>query len=156
MRKFWIKITQAFLSLAGCILLSCSVDYAPREDVVDFVKAGLNEIRLSSYTVTIDPADANVEGLAHAVPGYVNQFRLYQGLSKKPLLERSELTGTSVVLDDLTVLDRGNLFWEVRALRKNSGGKTERDGLVARQRFTIDLPKLTAPDAAGRKEYYGN
>lgn len=74
MRKFWIKITQAFLSLAGCILLSCSVDYAPREDVVDFVKAGLNEIRLSSYTVTIDPADANVEGLAHAVPGYVNQF----------------------------------------------------------------------------------
>ncbi|HNQ97167.1 MAG TPA: hypothetical protein PKH81_03675, partial [Treponemataceae bacterium] len=84
------------------------------------------------------------------------QFRLYQGLSKKPLLERSELTGTSVVLDDLTVLDRGNLFWEVRALRKNSGGKTERDGLVARQRFTIDLPKLTAPDAAGRKEYYGN
>ncbi len=82
-------------------------------------------------------------------------FSLGRAGSATPLLRIESLTGTSCVLDDLRVLDRGDLHWTVEAR-----GNDEECGEIpsvgpADSAFRIDLPRIAVPTFAGGNVFYG-
>jgi hypothetical protein len=92
----------------------------------------------------------------NAVPGATHyRFRILNAKTLEPVLTREQLSATSFVLEDLSVLDRGDFVWEITAQNYWTDGILEQDGNPARFRFRIELPAVRAPTKAGGSEYYG-
>jgi hypothetical protein len=50
------------------------------------------------------------------------------------------MTGTSYLLDNLRLLDRGTFVWQVEAVSFGSGGEIERRGEVIENLLVLDFP----------------
>lgn len=62
--------------LFSLFLVACQANYAFHEDVVDFVSAGLDIVRLKDFSVTADPLGVNLTALQKAAPGMANDIHL--------------------------------------------------------------------------------
>lgn len=93
------------------------------------------------------------EGVREAVR-YV--FSLYpSGEADRPV-RRVVIPGTSYLLDDLTILDRGDFRWSVEAQGIDTEGKLIPAVRAAVADFRIDLPHTASPDLSATGDtFYG-
>lgn len=82
-------------------------------------------------------------------------FRLYRADGAEPVVSVDSLADASYLLEDLTVLERGDFSWTVEAV-----GRDEERGAVpavgaAKSVFRIELPPLVAPTVKGGDTFYG-
>jgi hypothetical protein len=86
-----------------------------------------------------------------AVPG-ANAYilALYRdGDGGRQLIRRWEPSSqTSLTLNDLSLLERGRLIWQVEAVNRLASGSIEQRGAISERRFTVDLPLLPRQDTA--------
>ena len=78
-----------------------------------------------------------------------------KGNKKEPLMTAGPMTGTSYLLEDLSVLDKGNFIWVVSAEYRTEEGIVEQPGKGAENRFSVELPSLDIPDLTSGDTYYG-
>jgi len=81
-------------------------------------------------------------------------FTLSQGSQAVPLIQ-SRCAGSFYVLDDISILDRGEYRWTLEAQALDKNGELEQSGVRAESRFRIDLPSLHAPASPGNEVFYG-
>lgn len=81
--------------------------------------------------------------------------RLWSLASKRTVYSASGLTETSVILSDLSKLDRGTYAWEVTASRPSDETSPARRGLPAQGSFEIALPALPVPTRQNNGSFYG-
>jgi hypothetical protein len=62
---------------------------------------------------------------------------------------------TSVTLEDLSLLDRGDFVWQVEAVSRTSGGLIEQRGRAGEGRFTVDIPAPQPVRGGGAGILYG-
>jgi len=93
--------------------------------------------------------------LWEAVPGATSYlFTLSQGSQAVPLIQ-SRCAGSFYVLNDISILDRGEYQWTAEAQAFDKNGELEQDGMRAESRFRIELPQLHAPPSSGGEVFYG-
>ncbi len=82
-------------------------------------------------------------------------LKIFRSGSSDPVWMRDDLEGTECVLEDLTVLARGDFIWEVSAQSYWTDGVLEQEGRESRQSFRVVLPGLGNPAPIKGKEFYG-
>ena len=82
-------------------------------------------------------------------------FALYRGTDADPFIHVDSLTDTSYDLDDISVLQRTDYRWTVKALAYDANGELEQDGTIAEGQFRIDLPGLATPSLQEGETFYG-
>ena len=83
-----------------------------------------------------------------AVPdanGYI--IALYQETpaGRRQIIQEELGNTTSWTLDKLSLLDRGNITWQLEAVIKNPSGVIEKRGDVGESSFVIDIPIPSEP-----------
>jgi hypothetical protein len=73
----------------------------------------------------------------------------------QPLLKVQSLTDTTYVLDDLRVLDKGELSWTIEAIGFDELYGEIRSVKPGEARFTIDLPSIVTPAIEEGDVFYG-
>ncbi len=92
----------------------------------------------------------------NAVAGATHySFALYRGSNREPLVRLESLKKPSYAFADLPSLENGEYRWTVKALSLDAAGDLEQDGLAAESRFSINLPKISAPTMKKEETYYG-
>jgi hypothetical protein len=74
---------------------------------------------------------------------------------KEPILVKDELRETEYLIEDLTVLDRGDTTWKVEAIARDAAGEIEQGGIEGKSSFTIDLPAVKKAKPSGGGKAYG-
>jgi hypothetical protein len=82
-------------------------------------------------------------------------FRLYARDDPDRLLREEPLTDGTYLLDDLTVLERGEFRWSVEAQGIDEAGELIPAVRAAEARFVIDLPRIVAPVVKKGDVFYG-
>ncbi len=72
------------------------------------------------------------------------------------VFERNVLDGTSVTIEDLAEIDRGDFVYSVEAVRRLDDGSIFQHGKRAEAGMKIDLPDITAPVLNDSGILYGN
>jgi len=83
------------------------------------------------------------------------RLRLYAQGKKEPVFVKDKLDSTSYSLEDLSVLERGQISWSVEARSYDLSGELEQGGLESKSSFTIDLPAVKKAKTSGEKKTYG-
>jgi hypothetical protein len=92
-----------------------------------------------------------VEGAA----AYIFQLFQVTGTERRLLGRSDPLRGTSQVLDNLNVLDRGVFLWQVEAVALRPDGSVSQHGEPAEADFMIDIPALPRVQGLDTGELYG-
>jgi hypothetical protein len=79
----------------------------------------------------------------------------YKGREKEPLFVTPPLVKPEYLLEDLSVLERGEIRWAVWAEGRDSEGFVEQPGKEGDRRFTVDIPEMKSPDVKTGEVYYG-
>jgi hypothetical protein len=83
-------------------------------------------------------------------------FSLYPSGEAGQPVRRLVIPGTSYLLDDLTILDRGDFRWSVEAQGIDAEGNTIPAVGAAEADFRIDLPPVPPPDLSATGDtFYG-
>lgn len=82
-------------------------------------------------------------------------FSLFRGADALPVIRMDDLPQPSCTVSDLSVLDRGEYRWTVRAQGIDRNGELEQDGTAAESSFLIDLPRIRTPHPREREFFYG-
>ncbi|GHV69336.1 hypothetical protein AGMMS49928_11220 [Spirochaetia bacterium] len=81
-------------------------------------------------------------------------FTLF-GEARQEIIRIGPEERTSVILEDLSLLDLGNFVWQVEAVSRESGGLIEQRGRIGESRFTIDIPLPQPVRGGGAGTLYG-
>jgi hypothetical protein len=82
-------------------------------------------------------------------------FSLYQNGRREPVVQSAPLSENAYLLDDFSILERGEYRWSVTARALDRMGEVEQDGTAATSRFRIDLPEITVPAPGEKRVFYG-
>ncbi len=74
---------------------------------------------------------------------------------EKPVLTIGPLKETSYLLEDLSILDKGNFAWIVFGESRDQEGYVEQPGEEAQRLFSINLPSLGTPSIDSGEKFYG-
>ena len=76
-------------------------------------------------------------------------------VTASPLARYTLKAVTAWMLEDLSILDRGNFVWTLEARSRDKNGEIEQYGQLAERRFTIELPPARDQNKSGKGALYG-
>jgi hypothetical protein len=83
------------------------------------------------------------------------RLAVYLPGKKEPVLAKEKLSATSYAIEDLSVLDRGQISWSIQAQSYDQAGELEQGGLEAKSSFTLDIPAVKKAKSSSEGKTYG-